>query len=1165
MRLVDGRFRIAATDLSDFLACRHLSRRSVQVAQGRLDKPSKHDAGFDALVERGRRHEADVLSRFRAEGWQDVVELDPFDGGFESAEEATRQAIARGADLIYQGVLTVGDEAGLPDFLIRADLLGSERGGFEVIDAKLARSAKARAVLQTAFYTRLLAQVQESEPVRMHLALGGRDDVETFRVADFAAYERKVSEMLGDFVLGIDDPYPDPVEHCVICRWRSTCAGRRKDDDYLSLVAGITTLQRKALLEIGVSTLEQFGDLDEPPKLEGIGSDALANSHAQARIQLRGRRSGKPEWEFREPERDEEGTLTPNRGLLILPEPAEGDLFFDIEGARYYSEDGKTFGLQYLFGIVDTAEPDDNGIPRYHQIWSFDRRHERSSFEELIDYFSRQLESYPKMHIYHYNHYEPTSIDALSTLHDTMHEAVGTLMGRFATHEDEVDRLLTLGVFVDLYRVVRQGIRASVGSYSIKRLEGHIGYTRKVALADVNERIVMFEAGLDEGTAEADAATRELIRGYNEDDCRATLSLRSWLEARRTDLEVRLAQSLPRPVPPEPPTDRTDPDIVSLRARLLEGVPDDSAERTETQHGRALAADLLEWHRREDKPRWWHYFYLRGLSEDELLADEDALAGLEFVEIVKTKRTTHDVRFSFPLQDHAMTQGSAGFDARARDPFPRRNPVLEIDDELGDTVINLALTDPYPTALLPDPTVPTPEHRRRLRDLGDRVASLGDSDWPHSAALDLLLRRAPNVGGARDTSLRPVDEPLVDAGARLALALQDSCLPVQGPPGSGKTYLGARMALELIEAGQKVGITGPSHSVIDNMLAEVVKIATDEGRLQPSIGQRVGHDHERARANAEARGTAFDSPATAIAALRDGEISLLGGTTWLWANDNAADLVNTLIVDEAGQLSLANALATMASCRSAILLGDPMQLAQPSQAAQPPAASVSALQHVLEDRSVIPDHLGLFISHTRRMHPDLCAFTSEVFYDGQLQAIAGLETQTITGADPFAGAGLRLAAVPHAGNTNASPEEALAVARVVGDLLQRDWVDQGGSHMRIDSASILVVTPFNAQIRLIDEALRNEGIRGVLVGTVDKFQGREAPVTIYSLASSSADDAPRGMEFLYQLNRLNVATSRARCISVIVSTPELARVLCKTPRQMRLANALCWAEEFASK
>jgi superfamily I DNA and/or RNA helicase len=291
---------------------------------------------------------------------------------------------------------------------------------------------------------------------------------------------------------------------------------------------------------------------------------------------------------------------------------------------------------------------------------------------------------------------------------------------------------------------------------------------------------------------------------------------------------------------------------------------------------------------------------------------------------------------------------------------------------------------------------------------------------------------------------------------------------------------------------------------------------------------------------------------------------VLGGTAWLWANALAESTVDILIVDESGQMSLANTLAISSACDSLVLLGDPMQLAQPSQASHPDGAGASALEHVLSENLTMPEDLGIFIGHTRRMHPDLTSFTSEVFYDGKLESIDGLDGQRINSESAFSGAGLRSVAVEHDGNASSSPEEAVRVAAIVSELLRGSWQDSHGRQMPLTSADVLIVTPFNAQIREIRTALEAAGLLGVMVGTVDKFQGREAPVTIYSLGSSSAELAPRGMEFLYQLNRLNVATSRARCISVIVSSPNLVRVLCKTPKQMRLANALCHARERAA-
>ena len=378
---------------------------------------------------------------------------------------------------------------------------------------------------------------------------------------------------------------------------------------------------------------------------------------------------GSIQYEILEPERDGDGGLVANRGLLALPEPADGDLFFDIEGARYYSEDGREFGLQYLFGVVDTAEADEAGLPRYTQIWAFDRPGEKRAFEELIDFITERRARRPGLHVYHYNHYEPTSVDHLTELHGTRQEAVGALMGRFATREDEVDDLFRLGVFVDLYRVVRQGVRAGVESYSIKRLEPLCGYDRRVDLAEATRSLIALEAALEDGTAAGDGERQRVVAGYNEDDCRATLALRDWLEGRRAELAGRLGQELPRPVFAEKPGAAEDPETARIRSALLAGVSaetsaiawDVSAETRERQ-ARALLADLLDWHRREDKPAWWRYFYVRTLSPAELIREPDALGGLTGGDVVGQVKRSVVRRFCFPAQEHKFSTGSTACD-----------------------------------------------------------------------------------------------------------------------------------------------------------------------------------------------------------------------------------------------------------------------------------------------------------------------------------------------------------------------------------------------------------------------------------------------------------------------------------------------------------------------
>ena len=1154
MKIVEGRLRVAASDVANFLACQQLTQLDLAAARGVLRPPHRVDLGFKDLVQRGEEHELGVLDRFRADGWE-VADL----SGAGDPVGATADAIRRGAGVVYQGTLT-GDEDGVallgrPDFLVRADLLaapdGEPRPGgryYEVVDAKLARTAKARAVLQTAFYSCLLGELQGAQPRWMYLALGDGELV-WFKVADFAAYERQTRRRLVE-VLGAGPPaglYPEPVEHCAICRWSDLCASRRRQDDDLSLVAGMPTEQRRALKAAGIATRRGFAGLAELPRVDRVSRGSLERPLAQARLQVASDDCGSIQFGLLEPARDADGALVPNRGLLALPEPVVGDLFFDIEGARYYSEDGREFGLQYLFGIVDTADLDSSGRPRYTAFWAFDRQGEKLAFESLIDFITSRRAACPGLHVYHYNHYEPTSVDHLTELHGTRQEAVGRLMGRFATREDEVDDLFRLGVFVDLYRVVRQGVQAGVESYSIKRLEPLCGYARQVDLREATENLIAFEAALEDGTAVDDARRQRVVAGYNEDDCRATLALRGWLELRRRELAARLGEELPRPFVDEPERAREDPEVTRIRSALLSGVPVAAGERTPEQAARALLADLLDWHRREAKPAWWRYFYVRNLSPGELIGEPDALGGLSGGEIVDRVRQSVVRRFSFPPQEHRFAAGKAACDAQTGQGWT----VWDVDDAAGaiDLKIGRKYDGPLPAALVEAGPIPTLQLRERLRDLGDLVAREGLDHQGAGAAL--LLRRPPEAG-------RPLlagDETAGDAAVRLASLLRRSYLPLQGPPGTGKTYTAARQIIELTGLGRTVGITASSHAAIENLIDAVCQRAAELGRPL-RIAQKPDQDGEHLHDAA----TVMTSEQLERA-LADGELDVAAGTVWLWARPGVAGSVDTLFVDEAGQMSLANVLAVAGAARNLVLLGDPQQLAQPSQAAHPPGAGASALGHVLGERATMPAGAGLLLDQTYRMHPDLCRYTSEVFYDGRLHGADGLGRQEILGEAPWSGSGLRVVEVPHQGNTNASPEEACEVARLAERFAGCSWRDRFGVVGPVGCDGILIVTPYNAQIRAIQAALAARGLTGLRVGTVDKFQGREAPVVIYSMATSSANGAPRGMEFLYDRHRLNVATSRARAMAIIVASPDLVRVSCRTPHQMTLANALCRAWE----
>ncbi len=982
--------------------------------------------------------------------------------------------------------------------------------------------------------------------------------------------------------------YPEPVEHCDVCRWNLACRARRRADDDLSLVAGISARQRRALKARDVPTLRGLAGLKLPlaPRLEGTSEAALARVREQARLQVESDGLAVPRWELLDPDWVTDAatgarTLVPDRGFLVLPPPSPSDLFLDLEGDPFALDDG----VDYLFGLLEPgrdeddarwADPDGSRVPAFHEIWSRDEAGEvtwaaeKRAFEALIDLLVERLDADPTLHVYHYAAYERT--------------AMARLAQRHATREDEVDRLLRGGVLVDLYRVVRQGIRAGVESYSIKRLEPLYGLVREVELRSAGSSIVQFEAWLEGAPTDEGHVGEEILReiaGYNRDDVLSTWRLRDWLEERRLDLGAYLGTEVPRPpVKPEAaepavPTER-QARVAALAERLTAPLADRDPEAwTPDERATWLLGQLLGWHRREDKAFWWHYFDLCGKTDEDLVDERDPIGAVDLVEdLGEAGRGGRLQRFRFPPQDHRVKIGRQVNDPRTR----ASTGTVESIDEVGQTLVlkrtKREVARGLPGSLLPYEHVGTDAQEESLLAIGAWVADHGiAADGPHAAARQLLRRRPPRIGGvAAGAPLRAADEAALDAARRLVAALEDGTLAIQGPPGTGKTWTGARMILALVAKGKKVGVTANSHKVIGHVLDEVARAAVKERATGPGgrpvrIGQKTGQDGEPTSDHAVPYATNDD----VVEALAEDRVDVVGGTPWLWSRADMAGSVDVLLVDEAGQVALANTVAVAPAARAMVLLGDPQQLDQPTQGSHPPGAERSALAHLLaaDDgaEATMPSDLGLFIEKTWRLHPDVCAFTSEVFYASRLAPEADNARQDLDGVAPLSGTGIRWLPVEHAGNAVDSPEEAAEVARLVRELLDpaagARWTNADGETQPLGPADVVVVAPYNAHVELIATRLRRAGLPGVRVGTVDKFQGQQAPVSIYAMGTSAPEDAPRGMEFLYSLNRLNVATSRARCLAAVVASPALVRVACRTPRQMRLANALCRLVEMA--
>ncbi|MGH3048583.1 MAG: DEAD/DEAH box helicase, partial [Gaiellaceae bacterium] len=397
-----------------------------------------------------------------------------------------------------------------------------------------------------------------------------------------------------------------------------------------------------------------------------------------------------------------------------------------------------------------------------------------------------------------------------------------------------------------------------------------------------------------------------------------------------------------------------------------------------------------------------------------------------------------------------------------------------------------------------------------------------------------ILRREPPLGGER------VQVSTVEDAKVLVERIEGAHLFVQGPPGSGKTYTGARLIVHLLARGKRVGVSSQSHKAIHNLLDEVEKVAAAEG--VDFRGLKKGDHYEGHFI--ETAGSGFDDP----------EVGLIAGTAWLMAREELDSTLDYLFIDEAGQISLADALAMGTAARTLVLLGDPLQLAQVTQGLHPDGAGCSVLEHLLGDDQTIPVDRGLFLGESWRMHPDVCRFVSDAFYESRLGSAEECRRQGTA-----LGTGLRFLPVAHEANRRESPEEASAIKEELRRLLGQEWTDAEGRTRRLGLQDVLVVAPYNDQVALLAETLPD----GARVGTVDKFQGQEAAVAFFSMTTSSGEDLPRNLDFLFSRNRLNVAVSRARCLAYVVASPRLLEIECRTIEQMRMANALCLFVEQA--
>jgi uncharacterized protein len=1120
----------SASDLGDFLLCKHL----INLKRIDLDTPLQKDEADEQtklLQDKGFEHEASYLETLRAQG-KSIASIDVKNLKRTEQVEASIEAMYQGDDVIYQAALLQLPFYGISDFLFKVPVpskLGS--WSYEVADTKLSTHPKARHLMQVGLYSSMLAEVQGIMPSMTHLVMGNHA-TESFRLADYLHYVNHAKQRFLNYAPQKQASYPEKCSHCDLCQFRTLCDTQWEADDHLNRVANIRKNDIKRLKASGITTLTQLAELGDPATNPIAKLGTQETLWRQAWLQLKKRLEGEDIVQLKDLQ--EEKRL----GFHRLPKPNEGDLYFDMEGNPM--EEG---GLEYLFGVSYL----DGGGLVFKPFWAHTRQEEKKAFEDFIDFVSGRIALYPDLHIYHYADYE--------------RRALQSLMGLHGTREAQVDNLLRSQKLVDLFAVVRHAILTSEPRYSIKNLETfYMKGERSADVKNAGASIIYYEAW----KKTQDPNTLEQIRQYNEEDCRSTKLLHDWL------LDLR-AKDMPWYDPNFEQVEEVDlekkakiAEIEAARERyrlaLVQPLPEDFALRTKENNVRQLLFDLLDFYRREDKPTFWKMYDRKEKDLEDLLEDLDCLAGLtlDITHPVVSEARSFIVTYRYPEQDHRILVDDACQDAETLMNIGKvvsfSQDAYLVKIKVGPSAMKEWNGNP-PTSL----SIAASKYvdKKVLQAALVRYVDSQIARQPNYQALTAFLHRDfPAITGKSQG--KPIVEDGQEAGdaaIKLIHALDNSYLFIQGPPGAGKTYTGSQAIVSLLKAGKRVAVSANSHKAIVNLLNAVEEVAIEQNFT--FRGVKKGSDGPDGMAGSIIQNNNTED-------VYDGAYQLVGGTAWALANEMADQAFDYLFVDEAGQVSLASLIVIGVCAKNIILLGDHMQLGQPLQGTHPNESGKSALEYLLGGLATIPPERGVFLGVTWRMHPDVCRFISDAVYESKLFAQQKNSIQKLVlnanSHKALKPTGITFFEANHDECAQISREEAQIIKDIVTNLMQQEYQNNKGETHPITAHNILVVAPYNAQVKTIKSYLP----AGIEVGTVDKFQGLEAEVVIVSMTTSNSEYLPRNMEFLYNKNRLNVAVSRARSLAIVIANPKLLETDCTSPAQMGLVNTLCWLREYTN-
>ena len=1118
----------------------------------------------DLLFKAGHEHEQMLIARLEAEGMQ-VARLK---GGQSEADyEATRAAMRSGADYIWQASMHNDEMRGSADLLERIDkpsALGD--WSYIPIECKLSSHSKPIYLVQACAYCELLTPILGQRPEQFKLYLGGAQ-LKPYRSSEFWSWYQRLRQRYREFRAGFDpnqEPDDAPGDHGP---WEPHIQKRLERARDLILVAGMRQSQRNKLRAAGISSIDDLASCTEDQRVAGLDSAMFARLREQARMQIAtaSRNDDRPAFKVR-PQAQQA------KGLDMLPAPDAGDIWFDMEG---FPDPVSGKKLEYLFGA---CYRDEAGKLQFADWWAHSSEEEKTAFDGFVQWVQQRRECHPDLHVYHYASYEKT--------------ALGKLASRHQIHQAEIDQWLRDELLVDLYPIVRNGLLIGAPSYSIKKVERLYGPPRAEEVENAADSVVQYA----EWKKNRNPKILKDIRVYNEKDCQVTEGLHSFLlelpQTQELDFRANKWGTSAKAAEEAKQSSQQEKELEAAARQLREELPVPLPD-LETPGSRGIScklqkliSQLIDFHEREGKVEWWEFFNRLQMTPEERLDDSEVIAGarLDADAPIQIKRSL-GFRYSFaaeqPLKLSASEGRQTSFAVVPLTPIGERLVPLPhlvqadgkawgasgfLDDDAADQVTLKVTEDALAKAVglkasrLPvrADLVPLPKaiYRQMLKHLVRLAQGWVFERKPlPPALLHLLERRAVSELVSVNAAIRRDPNTTASALAGFLQRADGIGLSLQGPPGTGKTTVTGELIAQLVAAGQRVAVSSNTNEAINNLLRKV-QDCLDARSSSALVVKVASSSSEKADVKALA--------GSKVQALQEKNLSsipaVLGGTIFTFVKEAYDETpFDLLVIDEAGQVSLSNLLYMSRIARNILLVGDQQQLSQPNRAAHPEESGLSCLDYVMAKEPVVPNDRGVFLATSWRMPPALTQMVSNLFYAGKLQAAAANSANQVEWLGQAQG--LLFEPVHHSGNSTASDEEVERIAALVDQLYGQPYhraklVNGEITTVRgeLGQYDILITAPYNMQVNRLHKRIGHKA----RIGTVDKFQGQEAPVAIHSLTASDGDSAPRGLDFLLDPNRLNVAISRAQCLSIVVSSPQLATGISNSIGNVQRLSRLCW-------